>query len=63
MASSEGGQGSAATTGGPYSTTTLESARKAKISMETYYENLLIQDRDRTNRSVASYVGENTGGR
>ena len=34
----------------PYSTTTLESARKAKVSMENFYENLLMQDRDRTNR-------------
>ena len=34
----------------PYSTATLESARKAKVSMENFYENLLVQDRDRTNR-------------
>ena len=34
----------------PYSTTTLESARKAKVSMENFYENLLIQEKDRTNR-------------
>ncbi|CAI8049436.1 Serine/threonine-protein kinase 38-like [Geodia barretti] len=47
MASSEGGQ---ATTSSLYSTSTLESARKAKVSMETFYENLLIQDRDRSNR-------------
>ena len=47
MASSEGGQ---ATTSSLYSTSTLESARKAKISMDTFYENLLIQDRDRSNR-------------
>lgn len=28
----------------------MENARKAKVSMEQFYENLLIQDRDRTNR-------------
>ena len=33
-----------------FSTTTMENARKAKVSMEQFYENLLIQDRDRTNR-------------
>ena len=33
-----------------FSDTTLESARKAKVSTENFYENLLIQDRDRTNR-------------
>ena len=38
----------------PYSTATLESARKAKVSMENFYENLLIQDRDRTNRLDAA---------
>lgn len=29
---------------------TLESARKAKLTMENFYDHLLIQDRDRTNR-------------
>ncbi len=29
---------------------TLESARKTKLTMENFYDNLLIQDRDRTNR-------------
>ncbi len=29
---------------------TLESARKAKLTMENFYDNLLVQDRDRTNR-------------
>ena len=33
-----------------FSTMTLENARKAKVSMENFYENLLIQDRDRSNR-------------
>ena len=33
-----------------FSNTTMENARKAKVSMEQFYENLLIQDRDRTNR-------------
>ena len=33
-----------------YSTSTLENALKAKVSMENFYENLLIQDRDRNNR-------------
>jgi hypothetical protein len=34
----------------PYSTSTLENALRAKVSMENFYENLLIQDRDRSNR-------------
>lgn len=34
----------------PFSTTTLENARKAKVTLENFYENLLIQDRDRSNR-------------
>ena len=34
----------------PYSTTTLENALRAKVSMENFYENLLVQDRDRMNR-------------
>lgn len=38
----------------PFSTTTLENARKAKVTLENFYENLLIQDRDRSNR----FVGE-----
>ncbi len=29
---------------------TLESARKAKLTMESFYDHLLVQDRDRTNR-------------
>ncbi len=33
-----------------FTTTTMENARKAKVSMEQFYENLLILDRDRTNR-------------
>ena len=33
-----------------FSTMTLENARKAKVSMENFYENLLVQDRDRSNR-------------
>lgn len=33
-----------------YSTSTLENALRAKVSMENYYENLLLQDRDRNNR-------------
>ena len=44
---------SEATTGGQagsYSTTTLENALRAKVSMENFYDNLLIQDRDRNNR-------------
>lgn len=35
---------------GSYSTSTLENALRAKVSMENFYENLLIQDRDRNNR-------------
>ena len=35
---------------GSYSTATLENGLRAKVSMENFYENLLIQDRDRTNR-------------
>ena len=34
----------------PFSTQTKENARKAKVSMENFYENLLIQERDRSNR-------------
>lgn len=34
----------------PYSTSTLENALRAKVSMENFYENLLVQDRDRNNR-------------
>ena len=34
-----------------FSTMTLENARKAKVSMENFYENLLVQDKDRNNRS------------
>ena len=34
----------------PFSTATLESARKAKVTMENFYDNLLIQERDRSNR-------------
>ena len=34
----------------PYSTSTLENALRAKVSMENFYENLLLQDRDRNNR-------------
>ena len=33
-----------------FSNNTLESARKAKLTMENFYDNLLIQDKDRTNR-------------
>lgn len=33
-----------------FSATSLENARKAKVSTQNFYENLLIQDRDRTNR-------------
>jgi len=33
-----------------YPSTTLENALRAKVSMENFYENLLIQDRDRNNR-------------
>ena len=52
MAASDSGSGQpqSQSGGSPYSTATLESARKAKVSMETFYENLLIQDRDRSNR-------------
>ena len=49
---SEGAQATATPTS-TYSTTTLENARKAKVSVENFYENLLIQDRDRTNRYIA----------
>ncbi len=35
---------------GSYSSTTLENALRAKVSMENFYENLLVQDRDRNNR-------------
>ena len=41
---------SAAEAATSFSTTTMENARKAKVSMEQFYENLLIQDRDRTNK-------------
>jgi serine/threonine kinase 38 len=34
----------------PFSATSLENARKAKVSTQNFYENLMIQDRDRTNR-------------
>lgn len=34
----------------PYSTSTLENALRSKVSMENFYENLLVQDRDRNNR-------------
>lgn len=34
----------------PYSTSTLENALRAKVSMENFYDNLLVQDRDRVNR-------------
>ena len=34
----------------PYSASTLENAVRARVSMENFYENLLIQDRDRSNR-------------
>lgn len=34
----------------PYSTSTLENALRAKVSMENFYENLLILDKDRKNR-------------
>lgn len=40
----------ASSTGQQYSTATLENALRAKVSMENFYENLLIQDRDRNNR-------------
>ena len=33
-----------------FSNSTLESARKAKLTMENFYDNLLIQDKDRSNR-------------
>lgn len=33
-----------------YSNSTLENALRAKVSMENFYENLLVQDKDRTNR-------------
>ena len=33
-----------------FSNNTLESARKAKLTMENFYDNLLIQEKDRTNR-------------
>lgn len=33
-----------------FSTSTLENALRARVSMENFYENLLIQDRDRSNR-------------
>ena len=35
-----------------FSTNTLENARKAKVTLENFYENLLVQDRDRSNRFV-----------
>lgn len=41
---------SAAEAAPSFSNTTMENARKAKVSMEQFYENLLIQDRDRSNR-------------
>ena len=56
---SEGAQTTPTTTTSAYSTATLESARKAKVSVENFYENLLIQDRDRSNRynnTVCVYV-------
>ncbi len=33
-----------------YSTFTLQNALKAKVSMENFYENLLVQDKDRRKR-------------
>lgn len=33
-----------------YSTSTLENALRAKVTMENFYDNLLVQDRDRINR-------------
>ena len=35
-----------------FSSVTLENARKAKMSTESFYENLLVQARDRNNRYV-----------
>lgn len=35
-----------------FSSTTLKNAQKGKITFENHYENLLIQHRDRTNRSA-----------
>ena len=39
-----------AVAGQPYSSSTLENALRAKVSMENFYDNLLVQDRDRVNR-------------
>ena len=35
---------------GAYPSATLENALRAKVTMENFYENLLVQDRDRNNR-------------
>ena len=43
----------------PFSATTLENARKAKVSTENFYDNLSVQDRDRTNR-YDKYIMANT---
>ena len=34
----------------PFSPLTVENARRAKVTIDNFYENLLVQDRDRTNR-------------
>ena len=43
-------EAASASTQSSYSTSTLENALRAKVSMENFYENLLVQDRDRNNR-------------